>query len=50
MQLFLKIHSGIANSVDPDQTVHPCSLIRINTACLCHFVRHFCVKNFRLPY
>ena len=22
MQLFLKIHSGIANSVDPDQTVH----------------------------
>ena len=36
MQLFLKILNGIANSVDPDQTV-----------CICNFVRHFGVQNFR---
>ena len=49
MQLFLKILSGMANSVDPDQTAPSVrsSLIWICTVCLCHFVRHFGVRNFR---
>ena len=34
-QLFLKIFSGMSNSVDPDQTVPSGS----GTALLCHFVR-----------
>ena len=38
MQLFLKILSGMANSVDPDQTA-PC-LIWVYTVCICHFVRN----------
>ena len=43
MQLFLRILSGIAKSVDPDQS----SLIRVGTVCICHFVRNFGVQNFR---
>ena len=45
MQLFLKTLSGIANSVDPDQTAS--SLIWVCTVCICHFLRHFGVPNFR---
>ena len=37
MPLFLKILSGMANSVSP----------RVCTICLCHFVRNFGVWNFR---
>ena len=33
MQLFLKILSGMVNSVDPD---HRSSLIRVYTVCKCH--------------
>ena len=43
---FLKILSGMANSVDPDQTA-PSGLIRVITVCMCHFVRQFGVQNFR---
>ena len=39
MQLFLKILSGMANRVDPDQTL-------ICTVCIYHFVCHFSVRNF----
>ena len=49
MQLFLKILSGKANSVDPDQWRSSLiSLIRVYTVCICHFVRHFGVQNFRI--
>ena len=44
MQLFLKILSGMADHVDPDQRS---SLIWIGSVCICHFVRHFGVRNFR---
>ena len=52
LQLFLKILSGIsgmANSVDLDQTapIIRSSLIWVHTVCICHFVRHFGVRNFR---
>ena len=39
IQLFFKVLSGMANSVDPDQTKS--NLIWICTVCLCHFVRNF---------
>ena len=42
-QLFLKILSGMVNSVDPDQTAHE----EVCTVCICHFVRNFCELNFR---
>ena len=35
MKLFLKIFSGMASSVD-----------WVCTVCICHFVRHFGVRNF----
>ena len=35
MQLFLKILSGMAYSIDPDQTAPS------GAVCSCHFVRHF---------
>ena len=38
--LFLKILSGMENNVGPDQT-----LIWVYTVCICHFVRHFGVRN-----
>ena len=48
IQLFLKIHGGMANSVDPDQTApFRGSLIWVCTVCTCHFVRNFDVRNFR---
>ena len=41
MQLFLKLHSGMANSVDPNQT-------DLDLHCaLYHFVRNSGVHNFR---
>ena len=43
MQQFLKIPSGMENSVDPDQTAPS----GVCTVCICHFVRHFGVQNFR---
>ena len=48
MQLFLKILSGIANSVDPDQTA-PSGAVWSGSAlfALYHFVRNFGVRNFR---
>ena len=39
MQVFPKISSGIANRVN--------SLISVYTVCICRFVRHFGVQNFR---
>ena len=45
MQLVLKMHRGMVNSIDPDLTA-PC-LILVCTVCVCHFVRNFDVKNFR---
>ena len=47
MQLFLKILSGMANSVDPHQTAPRSSLIWVCTVCMCHFVRNFGVRIFR---
>ena len=47
MKLLLKILSGMANSVDPDQTAPRSSLIWVCTVCIYHFVRHFDVQNFR---
>ena len=41
VQLFLKILSGMANIVDPDQ-----SAPSVCTVCICHFVRNFGVQNF----
>ena len=40
-----KIHSGIANSADPDQTAPSgrSSLIWVCTICLCNFVTNFLV-------
>ena len=44
MQLVLKIISGVANSVDPDQTAETdrrkC-LICVSTVFKCHFIRNF---------
>ena len=37
MQSILKIRSGMANSVDPDQTAPSGALIRVYTICICHF-------------
>ena len=51
MQLLLKICSGLANSVDPDQTA-PSRAVRSGSALFaykCHFVGNFGVQNFR-PY
>ena len=45
MQLYLKILSGMANSVDLDQTA---PLIWVCTVCICHFVNNFGVQNFRI--
>ena len=45
--LRIKILSGMANSVDPDQTAPRSSLIWVCTVCMYHFVRHFGVRNFR---
>ena len=42
MHMLLKILSGMANSVDPDQTA-PSDC----TVCICHFVRHFGIRNFK---
>ena len=47
MQLFLKILSGMVNSVDPDQTAPRSSLIRVYTVFIYNFVRNFGVRNFR---
>ena len=47
MQLFLKMFSGMVNSVDPNQTAPWSSLIWICTVGICHFVRNFDVQNFR---
>ena len=47
MQLFLKILTGMANSVDPDQTAPRSSLIWVCTVCISHFVRNFGVQIFR---
>ena len=45
---FLKLHSGVANSADPDQTApEASSLIWVYTICICHLVRNFGVQNFR---
>ena len=44
MHLLLKIPSGMANSVDPDQTVPSGAVC---TVCICHFVSHFGVRIFR---
>ena len=41
---FLKILSGMANSVDPDQTAP----IWVYTVCKFHYVRHFGVQNFKI--
>ena len=41
--IFLKIHRGMVNSVDPEQT----ALIWICTVSICHFVRNFGVPNVR---
>ena len=49
-QLFPKVPSGTANKIDPDQTAHCSSrsnLIWVYIVCICHFVRHFGVGNFR---
>ena len=47
-QLCLRILSGMAISVDPDQTAPSWSnLIWVCTACRCHFVCKFGVQNFR---
>ena len=43
IQMLLKILSGKANKIDPDQT----ALIWVCTVCTCHFVRNFGVRNFR---
>ena len=43
MQLFLKIPSGMANSVAPDQTAPE----GFCTVCTCHFVKNFGLWNFR---
>ena len=43
IQLFLKILSEMANSVDPDQT----AVWSGSTVCICNFVRHFGVQNFK---
>ena len=50
MQLFLKILSGMANSVDPNQTA-PSGAVYSGSVlfayiCICHFVRHFAVSKF----
>ena len=48
MQLFLKMLSGMANNVDPDQTASSgavCSMYTLFT--YAKFVRHFNVQNFR---
>ena len=42
MQLFLKLLSGMANSVVPDQT----ALEGAYAVCICHFVRNLGVQNF----
>ena len=48
VQLYIKIISGMANSIGPDQTApFRSSLIRVYTVCICSFVRHFSVPNFR---
>ena len=49
MHLLLKILSGMANSVDPDQTA-PAGAVRSGSAtvCICHFVRYFGVQDFRI--
>ena len=47
MELFLKIHSGMANSIYPDQTASfRSSLFGVCIVCICHFGRHFGVQNF----
>ena len=40
MQFFLQILSGMANSLDPDQTAH-LRLIWVCTVCICLFFIHF---------
>ena len=48
MRMFLNVLSGMANSVDPDQTrllLHEQSDLGLH--CICHFVRNFGVRNFR---
>ena len=40
LQLYLKIHSGMANNVDPDQTAQGLHCLHN------HFVRNFGVRNF----
>ena len=47
MQVSLKMLSGMANSVDPDQTAPWSSLIWVCTVCICHFVTYLSVCNFR---
>ena len=44
MKLLLKVLSGMENSVDPDQTAPS------GSADLCHFVRHFGARKFRIFY
>ena len=41
MQLFLEILCGMAN-------IFRSSLIGVCSVCICHFVRHFGVRNFRI--
>ena len=40
--MFLKLLSGMADSVEPDLTAP-----LVCTICICHFVRNFGVQNFR---
>ena len=46
MLLFLKILSGMANSVDPDQTALEQSYL-VCIVCICRFVRNFDLRNVR---
>ena len=47
MQLFLKILDRMANSVDSDQTA-PSGSDLVYAVYMCHFVRNFDVRNFRI--
>ena len=48
MQLFPKIFDGMANNVDSDQTALSGAVWSGSALfCICHFVRHFDVQNFR---
>ena len=46
MHLFLKIISGMTNSVDPDQTAPTGAVWSGSTHFICHFLRNFGVQKF----